>query len=99
MRMRTFMRVRHRAHWGAWASRRNLGFCGGHIATALVRTLLASANDPRPLPVGEEIRRQRHRREHWRDRDEDRPANAREFAHVRPPFVKFRLAFAREAEP
>jgi hypothetical protein len=26
--MRTFMRVRHRAHWGAWASRRDLGFCG-----------------------------------------------------------------------
>jgi hypothetical protein len=27
--MRTFMRVRHRAHWGAWASRRDLGFCCG----------------------------------------------------------------------
>src|SRR6516164_3369998 len=27
--MRTFMSVRHLAHLGAWASRRDLGFCSG----------------------------------------------------------------------
>jgi len=27
--MRTFMSALHRAHWGAWASRRDLGFCSG----------------------------------------------------------------------
>src|SRR5262249_11050840 len=29
MRMRTFMSALHRAHLGAWASRRDLGFCSG----------------------------------------------------------------------
>jgi hypothetical protein len=53
------MRVRHRAHWGAWASRRDLGFCGGVTYAPLGIQAL------KPFLVCSELRPdQRHRNPH-----------------------------------
>src|SRR5262249_51648817 len=59
MRMRTFMSALHRAHLGAWASRRDLGFCSGVTYVPLGIQAL------KPFLVCSELRPdQRHRHPH-----------------------------------